>query len=500
MKQCKTLLSIVMAIMMLLTMMIPTLAASGTNDNTGKITIDNAVAGQEYSVYQLLVLESFDTEKPAYSYKVATKWAGFFTESVSIDGETVKILNEYVSIDAKGYVTWIKKDTSGNNIGADEFAKYAAAYAKEDSIVAEATKTAEAGKTLEFSGLNLGYYLVDTSLGTLCSLDTTAKEVNIQEKNAVPENEKKVEEDSTPDVYGSSNDADIGQTVKFQSTITAQAGAENYVFHDKMSAGLTFGSVTGITLNNVAVDAKYYTVKKTDLTDDCTFEVIFTQEFCDTLKANDKIVISYTATVNDEAVVGLTGNPNTSKVSYGDSTNTKYTPDSTTTTYTWDLDILKYANGKKENTLAGVKFVLLNNDKSKVATFETNGKLTGWETVPTAVNGVIPWSDGSILTTNTDGKIEIEGLDADTYYLREIEALPGYNVLSGDVTVPITGATLDEDGKLTYTTKVIEVENKSGTELPSTGGIGTTIFYCVGATMALGAFVLLVTKKRMGRE
>ena len=108
-----------------------------------------------------------------------------------------------------------------------------------------------------------------------------------------------------------------------------------------MSAGLTFTAVTKVTLNGTDVAAENYEVVTTGLTDDCTFEVRFTQAFCDTLKANDKIVISYTATLNENAVVGVEGNPNESKIEYGQSGKTTTTPPSTTTTYTWDLEVLK---------------------------------------------------------------------------------------------------------------------------------------------------------------
>ena len=348
-----------------------------------------------------------------------------------------------------------------------------------------------------FDNLDLGYYLVDSTLGTLCSLDTTNPDVTIEEKNAVPTNEKEVEEDST-NAYGKTNDADIGQTVNFKSTITAQAGAENYLFHDKMSAGLTFTAVTKVTLNGTDVAAENYEVVTTGLTDDCTFEVRFTQAFCDTLKANDKIVISYTATLNENAVVGVEGNPNESKIEYGQSGKTTTTPPSTTTTYTWDLEVLKYGNGDKGKVLKDAQFVLLNKNKDKVAVVD-NGKLTGWENVPAAgEDGTIPWNASTILTTNTQGKIEIDGLDADTYYLREIEAPAGYNGLGQDVEVKITGATKAEDSAtLTYTTVVAEINNQSGTELPSTGGMGTTVFYILGSVLVLGAAVVLVTRKRM---
>lgn len=483
MKKTKKFVSFLLTMVMILTMTTTAFAAQEGTLTGGSITIDNAVVDQTYSIYQILYLESYDAGTGAYSYKANSAWESW-----------LKTQTTYVTIDAQGYVTWV----TGADVAA--FAKAAQAYAKANSttITPDADPVKATTTTVKFEGLKLGYYLVDSTLGTLCSLDTTNPAVTIKEKNGTPENEKKVEEDSTPGVYGSANDADLNQTVKFQSTITAQAGAENYVFHDKMSKGLTFGSVTGITLNGTTVEAKYYTVKTSELGDDCTFEVVFTQEFCDTLKANDKIVISYTATLNENAVVGLPGNPNESKLEYGEKGNTTTTPSSTTTTYTWDLDILKYGNGNESKVLEGAQFVLLNKDKTKVATV-VNGKLTGWADVPTAgEDGVTTWPENTILTTDTNGKIEIDGLDADTYYLREIKAPDGYNKLAEDKKVEIKGATKAENSEtLTYTTHVEKVNNQSGTELPSTGGMGTQIFYLIGSVLVLGAAVLLVTRRRM---
>lgn len=479
MKRAKKFASLLLALVMVFGLAI-TASAEG---ETGSITIEDAVVGQTYTIYQILDLESYNASAKAYAYKATTAWNTF------INSDAIK--GTYVEVDAQGYVTW--KD------GADAaaFAKAAQKYAKENSITNQGSETATT-TTVSFNGLDLGYYLVDTTLGTLCSLDTTNPNVVMEEKNEVPTNVKTVEEDSTGK-YGEKNDADIGQTVNFKSTITAQAGAENYVFHDTMSAGLTYTGVTGITLNGTAVDASNYTVVTEGLTDGCTFEVRFTQAFCDTLKANDQIVISYTATLNENAKVGLEGNLNKSKLSYGDSSNTKTTPGSTTTTYTWDLDVLKYANGDESKVLQDAKFVLLNKEKNKVATI-VNGKLTGWVAVPAAgQDGTITWPANTVLTTNANGKIEIDGLDADTYYLREVEAPAGYNKLANDVEVIITGATTVEE-KLTYTTVVAKINNQSGTELPSTGGIGTTIFYVVGGILVVGAVVLLVTKKRMNSE
>ena len=147
------------------------------------------------------------------------------------------------------------------------FAKAALAYAKDptNSIVAEKSANApdategSTTSTVTFEGLSLGYYLVDSSVGALCSLNTTAKEVEIQEKNGVPSVEKKVQEDSD-DHWDKDNTADIGQTVNFQTTITAQAGAQNYVLHDKMDKGLTFNNDINVKKNGSVVDTSNYTL------------------------------------------------------------------------------------------------------------------------------------------------------------------------------------------------------------------------------------------------
>ena len=505
MKHAKKFAGFLLALVMVFSLATTAFAAQEGTLTGGSITINDAVPGQTYNAYQILYLESYNKDSDAYAYKANSAWETW-----------LKTQTSYVSFDAQGYVTW--KDSAD----AAAFAKLVQVEAAK--MTADATATAPAAaegatySTVKFENLKLGYYLVDTTLGTLCSLDTTNPDVEMQEKNEVPANVKTVEEDSKVgkegvDAWGSTNDADIGQTVNFKSTITAQAGAENYVFHDEMSAGLTLNK-TSIKVDGVAVtDAQGNDISNDNYTvsypsgegaDGCTFEIAFAQSYLNTITKVTTITITYSAELNENAKVGPEGNPNTSKLSCGEINKStgkpgSTTPPSQTVTYTWDLDVLKYANGDETKVLKDAKFVLLNSAKTKVATI-VSGKVTGWADIPTVGAGeTVTWPENTVLTTGENGKIEIDGLDADTYYLREVEAPAGYNKLSADSEVIISGATTD-NGTLTYTTVVAKVNNQSGTELPSTGGMGTTLFYVLGSVLVLGAVVLLVTKKRMSTK
>ena len=196
MKHTKKLASLLLALALAFALAVPAFAES----ETGSITINDAVVGQTYTIYQILDLESYNASANAYAYKAATAWSAFINDGA--------IKGVYVNVDAQGYVTW--KD------GADAaaFAKAAQKYAKENNSIANQGSVTATTTTVSFNGLDLGYYLVDTTLGTLCSLDTTNPNVEMYEKNEVPTNVKTVEEDSN-NTWGSKDDADIGQTVSF---------------------------------------------------------------------------------------------------------------------------------------------------------------------------------------------------------------------------------------------------------------------------------------------
>lgn len=443
----------------------------------GKITVKNTVEGQTYTIYKVLELESYNTESNAYAYKASSEWAAFVADAV--------VKGVYLNTDDQGYVTWVE--------GADAaaFAKLALAHAKENSIQASASEAAAAdNEDVIFDNLPLGYYLLDSSLGALCGLTTTKPEAVINEKNAKPTITKEVKEDST-EAWGASNDADMTQLVEFKTTVTAASGAENYVVHDKMSAGLTFGQVTAVKLNEAVVAQEgNYTVVTEGLNDGCTFEVRFTKDFCDRLNAQSSIVIEYNATLNHNAVIAGEGNPNDTKLTYGDNNSTEWVQ---TVTYTWKIDAFKYTQSENEKTpLAGAKFALSKED-SENPTYIKFSEVEGQaKTYKTDVNGTV-----TEFVTAEDGKLYFQGLDADTYYLYELEAPAGYNKLVGGkvkVVVGENGAVTVGDG--TEAVSTVEIENKSGSELPSTGGIGTDVFYIGGGLLMASALVFMTLKKK----
>ena len=440
--------------------------------NSGSITINDAVEGHTYNAYQVLVLESYNTEAKAYSYKANAAWDGW-----------LKSQTQYVSIDAQGYVTWVE--------GADaaEFAKAALAHAEENKIIPTATKTAD-GTTVKFEKLNLGYYLVDTTLGTLCSLDTAVSDVEMFEKNEQPPVKKEVKEDSTGN-WGNENTAEIGQTVEFRSTIGAKPGAQGYVLHDVMSAGLTLDpdsiEATGLKKGQDANSGDYHVVT-TGLTDGCTFEVVFHQSYLDTITEDTDIVVTYSAVVNEKAVIYDGANTNKTKLQFGEDNRDETTWDETKT-YTFKVDVVK--TDRDDKVLDGAQFKLY------------DAKIGGSEIALVKVNdGFYRLAkDGETAVeyiTTVNGQLEIKGFDANTnYFLEETKAPDGYNKLAERVEIAVKDANVEASvSNGVWQNGGVHIVNKAGDLLPTTGGMGTTILYIIGGVLVIGAGAVLIIRRR----
>lgn len=448
--------TILLALVMILSLAVPAFAA-GTNT----ITVTGAKKGETYNIYKMLDL-SLNEEKTAYTYTVAEGWNDFFKGTGA--GAA------YVEIDSKGHVTWIEAKKTAADM--EEFAKAAAAYAA-GKTVAAAPITPEADGDIIFNGLDNGYYLITSTLGTFAMVDTTPDktDVTINEKNPADTITKEVKEDSTGK-YGASNDAQIGDKVEFQSEITLNKGTRNVVVTDTMSNGLTYNKdavIDGLT------EGTDYNITESDN----GFVITFTEAYLNALTATTELTLTYSATLNENAITevpGIAEQTNKIVLTYGD----KQTVEQTTTTTTHKFEIFKHATGSTKN-LAGAKFQLKKGeDVVNLVKLDDNNYRV-------AMDGETENVVDTIITV-AEGNIVIWGVDADNdYALVETEAPAGYNLLTAEVPV-----TVNADNAT-----VANVENKTGSELPDTGGVGTTMFYLFGGIMVLAAVVLLVTKKRM---
>lgn len=492
-KAMKKLMAALLAVAMVCAMAIPAFAAEGAGaPRTGSITINGAIAGQTYNIYRILDLEA-NEGFTAYKYTINPEWEAFVAEYDDVF--TVK----------NGIVTSTVTDAATIQTLANDAGK----YVNIESLKPDGTATA-ANPTV--SNLPLGYYLVVStpalSENSLCSLGTTNPDVTINEKNGKPTITKQVEHAAGSPA--SANDATVGDTVKFYVTINAIDGKpENYVMHDKMDEGLSFddSSVTvkrGETILEKGTDYELITSPA----DHDTFDIKFEKNV---VKTNDVFTVTYTATLNEKAVVGTPGNKNETKLTYGDNQHVDAQP---TKTYTWSFNIFKYFmdGNKKEKGLEGAQFILYREVSTgteteyEYAVMDTTGKIKSWSSNE---------NKATVLTSPKDGNLTMSGLANGTYYLKEKEAPQGYNPLENPIEIMITAESWTTSGtpsaKIAYKTSATEdatfveaadgttvkVENKSGTTLPSTGGIGTTIFYVIGGGLMVAAAILLITKKRM---
>ena len=308
-----------------------------------------------------------------------------------------------------------------------------------------------------------GYYLITDSLGTALIVDTVGGDVTLDMKNAYPSVTKKIVDGNTT---VDSITTDRGATITFQITVNIPTTVNgNIIIHDTLDEDMAYAALTaapGVTKIDDCSDAT------------CTANVHFEIDYDAVSKdTSGNTTFTYTATLNADAETA-TAHPNTAWLTYSSFTSTT----STVNVYTYKMDIYKWT-GNESTGLAGAGFKL----KNAAGNYYKN------------TNGVVTWvteneQPTEYTTTEENGyTITFAGLANGTYTLVESTVPQGYNK-SNDQTITI------EDADMTGDTK-IGVENSTGSELPSTGGMGTTIFYILGGMLTVGAAVLLVTKKRM---
>jgi len=476
-KTFKKLMAALLAVALLCAMAVPAFAADEATTETGTVTVQNVVSGKTYKIYRILDIDTHDSTYNSVVYKVNNNWKDFIKST----GDAY-----FTSIDDTTGVVVVKDGLTSENIAA--LAKAAKAWLVSHPIAADGEQTAAAGNnSIQFTGKKLGYYLLSSSdWGTnnadaIFSLNSSSPNVTVQEKNGKPTIDKKIVENSNT---VENNTAGIGDYVQFKLTVNVIDGKPtNYVIHDKMSAGLTFVNTTEhpveVKVGTSILDTTQYSFNGT-ITDGCTFELKIND---DILQPNDVVTVTYWGQINSSAVINTGSNTNDAKLTYGTSGESSWEQ---TTTKVFGFKVFKHAGTDTEHLLPGAEFRLYKtvDETTYYAKFD-NGLLTGWTTDAAAA--------GVTMTSNSDSALVLNGLDAGTYSLEETKAPDGYNKLTAPVTVTIT-----EDGKVNETANgTVYVSNNAGATLPSTGGMGTTLFYVLGGGLMVAAVVLLVTKKRM---
>lgn len=528
----KKLISLLLALMMVFSLATAAFATDATNTpitgtygtDKGTITINKYNDKNNYTLYRMLRLESFSTAGVGgtYSYIIEPGWEAFFAEG----GNGAK----YVTVDPKtNYVTW---KTGVSDSLAPTFAKEALEYADNTDDVQKITAsdfkaatgaTTDGYPTYTFNDLDLGYYLVDSTMGALCGLTTTNLHASINAKNGEPTLNKQVQEDST-EQWVTENTADIGQTVHYRATITVAAGAQDYMFHDTMDSTLTFVKVTGVTYDGTPIaptetkadgtSITNYTVVTGDNTHcsehadhpNCTFEVQFSDTFCDSISNGKSLIIFYEAILNENAIIAGS-NVNSAQLEFGEK---HFTTKSEVTTKTYAFDLVK-TDGQNA-LLPGAFFEMYKllpakdaegNDQYEIVKLAkvTDTETGKWYYRPALAEEIEANAANTIITEFEveGGIIRFQGFDSGDYYFKETKNPAGYNILKemakftlGDV----NKNAIFNDG-IYSSGSGFHITNQAGTMLPETGAKGTAAFITFGVVVMLATGCLLVTRKRL---
>lgn len=470
MKTMRKLFRVLLALAMTLALAVPAFAA----ETTGSITITNPQGDHTYTAYKIFdVTYSGDN----YSYTISDTDTAF---------NTVKA---YADVAANGLNLTAVADTGKYNVSssagfsAASFAQYL--KTKADSL-GTGTAFIEDGNTMKASGLALGYYFVSSTSGTVCEL-ATAKDIQIRDKNEVPEIKK--------DVDDNDRTVEIGQKLTYTITgkVPSTKGYDEFTYQvtDTMTEGLTFNNDVTVTIGGVDVTSAA-TITNNGNGFVASVNMMHYQDQIDA-----PVVITYTATVNEKAIQS-DKETNTATLKYSDNPADKDSFKESSVevnVFSFNIVINKYAKGNENTKLEGAKFVLKN----------AENKYYKYDAATKAVSWVDDKSAATEVSTDANGAARFDGLQAGTYSLEETVAPAGYNQLTKDITI-----VLDKNGSATIDgaasapgadhSLTTGVANSTGTVLPETGGTGIVIFVALGALAVICSGVFLVTNKRMSKE
>lgn len=501
-----------------------TVATANAADNATLTvsTTDAKFAGKTVNAYKMFSA-TVSGDGKAVSYTLTNEWKPFFMNSTA-SGLTGDVTDANVNDKANDYVSKL----TGNALVA--FATKASNWAQTKtnniatSATAEVSANATNGKyTATFTGLDYGYYVVavpgatlanaKSQYATLVSVHSTKVDADI--KGDLPTVDKKVQVNGTGQ---NATDAKIGDTLTFTltSTIPDMSAYDTYTFNfkDTLSKGLTFGQVKSVKVENVTLTENTdYTVTTPTASNNNTLTVAM-KDFKTKQQANagKKITVTYTATLNENAVVGGAGNVNSATIQYSNNPSTNGTGESEPSkvrVFTYGFTVDKYTGGSYDDTatrLAGAEFTLApknDTDSTAISFVQVNaGNATTNAVYRVAKAGETATT--TTITTPANGKVDFQGLKNGEYTLTETKAPAGYNKLASAIGVRVDGQndgtdTTNATVTITYDNNngsdydqtasngVIPVHNKSGVTLPGTGGMGTIAFTVIGVlVIALG--------------
>ena len=499
MKNLKQIMALVIALVMCMAMGVTVFAA-----DDGSIKVTNATKGQTYEAFLIFTANPSNpddvTQNITYTATAAqvavSGFDTYFDKIVDEDGNYT--ISKKSTAQDNDIITWVK--TNINSL-------------KQGSAITGAWIDND---TIEFSDLAYGYYYITSSLGTLVTIDTAGKDISVYDKNETTPTgpDKKItDEDNVIDssldqenVSLTENATSVGSKESFKVTFNAT----NWVKSDDAQTAGSGSEGTKVTEWNfidtptgLAIDASTVaiTVNGTDVTstvtdiavDADTGVLTFTIPWVDAegkhLYATQTsgselipVVVTYDATITEDAATAVA--PNEVEVKYNNDTRLGNKVTTNTYTYKFKLEKLDENSAALDGAEFELYFGTTASDSAPALTFTVDDD-GNYRYDP---NGSVT----HIAPTGATATATIIGLDDASYMLREVVVPAGYNKAAD---TPVTGLSRVDTADA-QTTK-ISVTNLKGTELPSTGGIGTTIFYVIGAILVVGAGILLVTRRRM---